>query len=142
VSSFNWTVFVSDEHAHRLAHVNLLRKEPRRLQPGDGFVARLDAPYLPKDQAVWVTRTRYGETDQEFIRAAWNSDGLAFFRWFAAQPALASVSENPRCAWFLDLRFMTPGRDALPFQYGACRDAPGAPWHAYERGEPGRILLK
>ena len=30
VSPFNWTVFVSDDEAHRFAHVNLVRKEPRR----------------------------------------------------------------------------------------------------------------
>src|ERR1700741_3553277 len=35
VSPFNGTVFVSDEETHRFAHVNLVRKEPRRYQPGD-----------------------------------------------------------------------------------------------------------
>ena len=40
VSPFNWTVFVSDDEAHRFAHVNLVRKEPRRYQPGDGFIAQ------------------------------------------------------------------------------------------------------
>ena len=144
VSPFNWTVFVSDESAHRFAHVNLARKEARNYQPGDGFVARLDAPYLPQDKAIWVTRTRFGETPEarSFAQDAWNSPGLGFFRWFADLPALAEVTENPRCAWFHDLRFMTPGRDLMPFQYGACRDGPNAPWHAYERDQPGRILLR
>src|SRR3954464_2196512 len=36
VSPFNWTVYVSDENAHEFAHVNLVRTEPRRYQPGDG----------------------------------------------------------------------------------------------------------
>ena len=31
---FNWTVFVSDEEAQRYAHVNLVRKQPRRYAPG------------------------------------------------------------------------------------------------------------
>jgi len=142
VSPFNWTVFVSDDQSHRFSHVNLVRKQPLPFQPGDGFVARIDSPYLPREQAVWVARSRYGEGDQAFVREAWNSDGLAFFRWFADLPALAAVTENPRCAWFLDLRFMTPGRDVVPFQYGACRDSPAAPWQAYERDQPGRILLR
>lgn len=142
VSPFNWTVFVSDEQAHRFSHVNLVRTRPRPYQPGDGFIARIDSPYLPKDQPVWVTRTRYGETSEDFIREAWNSDVLGFFRWFADLPALAAVTHNPMCAWFLDLRFMTPGRDAMPFQFGACREHPTAPWRAYERGERGATLLR
>jgi len=126
VSPFNWTVYVSDEQAHRFAHVNLVRTEEKRYQPGDGFIARIDAPYLPKDKAIWVVRRRYGETDQQFIAEAWNSDALAVYRWFADLPALDARQGN--CAWFVDLRFDTPGRTFTPFRYGACRDAPGAPW--------------
>jgi len=44
----------------RFAHINLVRKEPRPYRPGDGFIARLQAPYLPLEQAIWVTRPRYG----------------------------------------------------------------------------------
>ena len=131
VSPFNWTVFVSDDRVHRFAHVNLERKEPRRYQPGDGFVARVDSPYMPLEQAIWVTRTRYGEVDEARHRQAWNSDALAFFRWFAALPALDAVTEGGRCVWFVDLRFLTPGRDAMPFQVGVCSEA-GA-WRAHER---------
>jgi inner membrane protein len=131
VSPFNWTVFASDERVHRFAHVNLERREPRRYQPGDGFVARVDSPYMPLDQAIWVTRTRYGEVDEARHRRAWNSDALAFFRGFAALPALDGVTDGGRCVWFVDLRFLTPGRDAMPFQFGACQEA-GA-WRAYER---------
>ncbi len=142
VSPFNWTVFVSDEQTHRFAHVNLIRKEPRPYRPGDGFVAKIDAPYLPKDRVLWVAHTRYGETSRDFIQEAWNSDVLGFFRWFADLPALAGVTHNPMCAWFVDLRFMTPGRDAMPFQFGACREHATGPWRAYERGERGPILLR
>src|SRR5512134_1423250 len=39
VSPFNWTVFVSDEAAHRFAHVNLVRQEPR--PPAHDFVGRM-----------------------------------------------------------------------------------------------------
>ena len=146
VSPFNWTVFVSDQHAHRFAHINLRRTAPQPYQPGDGFIARIDSPYLPKDQAAWVTRSRFGESGHEFAREAWNSEVLGFFRWFADLPALAAVTENPTCAWFVDLRFMTPGRDVVPFQFGACREdarsSPASPWQAYERDQPGRILLR
>jgi inner membrane protein len=128
VSPFNWTVFVSDDEAHRFAHVNLVRKEPRRYAPGDGFIARLDAAYLPPEQMIWVTRRRYGETQEGLIREAWNSPELDFFRWFADLPAFDGMSAGSTCAWFVDLRFLTPGRDTMPFRYGACRDAPGSPW--------------
>jgi inner membrane protein len=126
VTPFNWTVFVSDDQAHRFAHINLARTEPRRYTPGDGFIARIDAPYLPLDQAIWVVRRRYGEVDQRFIEEAWRSEPLAFFRWFADLPAFDGKEGS--CAYFVDLRFDTPGRGGAPFRYGACRDAPGAPW--------------
>ncbi|HEX6156871.1 MAG TPA: metal-dependent hydrolase [Burkholderiales bacterium] len=126
VSPFNWTVFVSDDEAHRFAHVNLVRKEARRLQPGDGFIARVDAPYLPLEQAVWVTRRRYGETENDLIRGAWNSEPLAFFRWFADLPAFDGMSQG--CVWFTDLRFLTPGREGMPFRYRVCRERPGEDW--------------
>jgi hypothetical protein len=38
------------------------------------------------------------------------------------------MSTGSTCAWFVDLRFLTPGRETMPFLYGACRDRPGAPW--------------
>jgi inner membrane protein len=128
VSPFNWTVFVSDEETHRFAHVNLVRKEPRRYQPGDGFIARVDSPYLPLDQAVWVERPRYGRTDQALIREAWSSEPLHFFRWFAALPAFDGMGEGSSCVWFTDLRFLTPGRESMPFRYRVCRERSGAPW--------------
>ena len=128
VSPFNWTVFVSDEETHRFAHVNLVRKEPRRYQPGDGFIARIDSPYMPVEQAIWVKRSRYGETDSAMIRDAWNSEALAFFRWFADLPAFDGLSEGSSCVWFTDLRFLTPGRETMPFRYPVCRERPGGPW--------------
>jgi inner membrane protein len=126
VSPFNWTVFVTDDEAHRFAHVNLKREFLKIYQPGDGFVAKLDAGYLPLERAIWVTRPRYGETDGDLNRQAWNSDALGAFRWFAELPALDGVAKG--CAWFVDLRFLTPGRDFMPFRFGACRGEPGAAW--------------
>lgn len=134
VSPFNWTIFVSDDKSHRFAHVNLARREPRRYQPGDGFIARIDSPYLPVDQAAWVTHTRYGHPPYDQVgREAWNSPALAFFRWFADVPAFAGVTQGSTCVWFVDLRFLTPGRDGNPFEFGVCRDASGEPWRAYRR---------
>jgi inner membrane protein len=137
VSPFNWTVFVSDDQSHRFSHINLIRKEARPYHPGDGFIARVDSPYLPLDQAVWVTRTRYGETDQALIRDAWNSEALGFFRWFAEHPAFDGLTPGSTCVWFVDLRFDSPGRGVTPFQFGACRERPGKRWRAFERLGPG-----
>jgi inner membrane protein len=139
VSSFNWTVFVSDAEKHRTAHINLERDAPVRYQPGDGFVARLDSAYLPLSQAQWETRNRYGDSAEQQAagRAAWDSDGLAFYRWFAELPAFNGTTEEGRCIWFADLRFGSPGRDWMPFQFGACRETPGGSWRAYERLDSG-----
>jgi inner membrane protein len=143
VSPFNWTVFVSDDERHRFAHINLVRREPRRYQPGDGFIARIDSPYLPLEQAIWMERSRYGEVGQARIRDAWEAPALGFFRWFAAEPAFDGTTEGGNCVWFVDLRFATPGREVTPFQYGACRDSSRGPWRAYERAGPAaKILLR
>ncbi len=133
VSPFNWTVFVSDDERHELAHVNLVRETPRRYHPGDGFIARIDSPYMPLDKAIWVARTRYGAVESEKAKEAWNSDALRVFRWFAAEPAFDGVTEAGKCYWFVDLRFFTPGRDAAPFQFGACRESESSPWRGASR---------
>ena len=133
-TAFNWTVFVSDDEVHRYAHINLIRREPRRYQPGDGFIARIDSPYLPLDQAAWTTKTRYGQLPVDGLgKEAWNAPALAFFRWFADVPAFDGVTESSTCVWFADLRFMTPGRDTMPFRFGACRETAGGSWRAFER---------
>ena len=136
VSPFNWTVFVSDEREHHYAHVNLVRDAPREFRPGDGFVAKLDAAYRPLAMAQWETRSRYGDAPG---KEAWESPPLAFFRWFAERPAFDGRTAQPDCVWFLDLRFVNPGRDWVPFRFGACREAPESPWRAYERLDGGGI---
>jgi inner membrane protein len=137
VSPFNWTVYVSDEDVHRFAHVNLVRKEAKTA--GDGFVARLDAPFLPLAQARWETRSRFGSSREEITlaRSAWESGALDFFRWFAAKPAFDSRTAGSTCIWFVDLRFVNPGRDWVPFRFGACRDSAAAPWQTHERSDSG-----
>ena len=79
-------------------------------------------------------------------KEAWESPALDFLRWFADQPALEASTTNPECYWFLDLRFVNPGRDWVPFRFGACREdarsSPGSPWRAYERdAQGGRVPL-
>jgi inner membrane protein len=137
VSPFNWTVYVSDEAAHRFAHVNLRRREP--LPAAHDFVARMDAAFQPAAQAKWETRSRYGESAQEeaLARAAWESPALGFMRWFAEKPAFDGLGKGSTCAWFVDLRFVNPGREWVPFQYGACRESESAPWRAFERTAGG-----
>jgi len=139
VSPFNWTVYVSDDEVHRYAHVNLVRTQARSAGPGDGFVARLDAPFLPLTEARWETRTRFGalRDERELARSAWESGQLDFFRWFAAKPAFESRTQGSDCVWFVDLRFLNPGRDWVPFRFGACRESAAAPWQAYERLDSG-----
>jgi inner membrane protein len=135
VSPFNWTVFVSTAREHHFAHVNLLRETPRSFAPGDGFVAKLDAAFRPLALAEWQTRSRYG--DDVAAREAWESPALGFMRWFADQPALEAKTASPECYWFYDLRFVNPGRDRVPFRFGACRETPASPWRAYERDPEG-----
>jgi inner membrane protein len=144
VSPFNWTVFVSNDEAHHFAHVNLVRQQPRVVDAGAGFVARLDAAYLPVAQVRWETRSRYGESAQtrQLARDAWNAAALGFFRWFAGMPAFDGVTQGSTCVWFVDLRFVNPGRDWVPFRFGACRDAEGGAWRAYQRDRAlGRLPL-
>jgi len=147
VSPFNWTVFVSDAREHHYAHVNLWRDAPRAARSGDGFVARLDAYYLPLAMAKWETRPRYGASAAEAAlgRAAWDSPALDFLRWFAAHPAADGVTAGSTCVWFIDLRFVNPGREWVPFKFGACRSSADAPWRAFERvpgGEPVPVRVK
>jgi len=135
VSPFNWTVYASDALAHRFAHVNLVRREP--LPAAHDFIGRMDAAFQPLALAHWETRRRYGETEaeQRLARVAWNSSALGFMRWFAERPAFDGVTEGSTCVWFVDLRFLNPGRDWLPFRYGACQERPGGSWRAFERPE-------
>jgi inner membrane protein len=135
VSPFNWMVVVEDGEDVRYSLVNLVRREPRRLAPDAGFIARLDAVYLPLAEAQWVRATRFGasETERAIAREAWSQPRFAFYRWFAGHPVLLRVdSGNPStCAWFQDLRFFTPGRQSWPFRYGMCQED-GGRWELFQ----------
>jgi inner membrane protein len=140
VSPYNWMVIVESGERYRYALVNLERTAPR--EDAEGFIARLDAAYRPLGDAAWVEASRFGrdEAARAFAIEAWSASGFAFYRWFAAYPALLRIDRgaNESCAWFHDLRFLTPGRGALPFRYGSCRDAAGV-WRRYRLvGEASR----
>ena len=113
--------------------------------PDAGLLARLSAAYEPLATARWTRVDRYGaDADAATAREALAAPALATFRWFAGYPVLLRVDRtgDETCAWFQDLRFFTPGRDTVPFRFGACRTGSG-PWIGYELdGERGRVPLK
>jgi inner membrane protein len=146
VSAFNWMVIVRSGEDVRYSFINLARREPLRPAPDAGYVARLDAAYLPRAQAQWVHATRFGSSPAEraVAREVWSQPQFAFFRWFAEEPVLLRVdSGNPStCAWFQDLRFFTPGRDTWPFRYGMCREG-GGQWELFRLiGDSTRIAVR
>lgn len=142
VSPFNWTVIVTEDGRYHYAHVNVARKMPRPAPRADAnLLARLDAPYRPLDQAVWMRAERYGATSEDMALAhdAYGQPGFRFFRWFAAYPVfLKTDAGRDRCVWFQDLRFVTPGRDATPFRYGMCREGKGE-WRPFQLAGEERL---
>lgn len=129
VSPFNWMVILEYEDGYRYSHVNLRRQTVLEAGPEAGFIKKLDSAYRPLAQAQWETALRYGRGGEAAaVRAAFDSPPFEFFRWFSAYPALHSVvaGERDLCIWFYDLRFVTPGRGALPFIYGQCAEDGGA----------------
>ena len=136
VSPFNWTVMVEHDVGYEYAHINLVRESPRPPPTADAnLIVRLDAPYRPRKDALWMHAARYGSGADEIAlaREAYRQPEFRFFRWFAAYPSLLRVDiGNPqRCVWFHDLRFVTPGRPGTPFQYGMCSENAG-PWQPFQ----------
>ena len=145
-SPFNWTVTVFDGQAYHLAHVNTRRTEAMTADANSHFIRRFSAPYLPERMARWQQVPRFGGAGTPaWVQDAWNAPAFAFFRWFAQTPALwagpavapvttfVPVAASGRCAWFRDLRFDFPGREAGPFRYGVCLSAkPGDAARVYK----------
>lgn len=127
-SPFNWTLAVFDGRDYHVAHVNTRRREPLVAGPGDNFIRRLSAPYLPVSQAQWSRLPRFGGEDApRWVQDAWSHEAFATYRWFAGAPVLfetairrADNGSEERCAAFRDLRFEFPGRESSPFRYGVC----------------------
>lgn len=143
-SPFNWTALVFDGEAYHVAQINTHRQQRLTASADDNFLRRFSAPYLPLAEAEWRVVPRFGAdpAQRAFAMAAFERPEFAFFRWFAQYPFLASVSEEggERCAWFLDLRFETPGRET-PFRYGLCQAAGAASWQLYRADGGGRRAL-
>lgn len=143
-SPFNWTVVVFDGERTHYAHVNTRRTEPLAVRADDNFIRRFSAPYEPLDRARWHTAVMApAGPDEALVRTAWSHPEFEFFRWFAQFPAFDRVerADDGECVWFKDLRFLTPGRSALPFRYGMCRLAHGA-WRPFRLGDAGRLDVR
>lgn len=139
VSPFNWMVIVREQASYHYAFVNLRRERARTAAPDAGLIERLDAVYQPAAAADWTRTARFGDAATAALaEQAWQQPQFEFFRWFAAYPVVSKVEHgNPSsCVWFRDLRFLTPGRNNWPFNYGLCRGEAGA-WQAYESGDAG-----
>ncbi len=136
VSPFNWMVVVENGEEFRYSFVNLIRQAPLPAPaPDAGLIERLDAPYGPRAQAEWRRAERFGPPSARAqAMDAWQAAPLGFFRWFAAYPVLHRIEHAAaaRCVWFRDLRFLTPGRDTWPFQFGVCRNGADTRWSAFQ----------
>lgn len=134
VSPFNWTVIIATDEQLHYSHVNVVRKRSRTPSANAGFLERLDAPYQALTEASWHSVNRWGSaSERELTREVWRQPAFAFFRWFAQYPYVYRIDRDAQstCAWFQDLRFMTPGRAAVPFRYGMCRNAT-ADWQPFQ----------
>lgn len=144
-SPFNWMVIVDDGDRYLHASIRTVAA-PALLARLSPWIERLAAPYAAPDRAEWQVAYKFGrDADTRAVaEAAWRSPGLAFFRWFAEAPLAVDVRHgNPStCVWFQDLRFLTPGRDAWPFRYGACRSGAETEWRAYEWNGGAPVLLE
>jgi inner membrane protein len=144
VSPFNWTVMVEDDERVHRADVRLTTEPALLAMLGVPFIGRLAAPYAQRGDAQWTRRERFGsDAATSAVRAALATPELAYFRWFADHPVLYRIDRgNPStCIWFEDLRFVTPGREAVPFRHGVCREAQG-PWAAYALDGDRRVRAR
>jgi inner membrane protein len=139
----NWMVVVEKEGHYQHAYVNLTRREILA-EPGPegAFIARLNAPFNPRDLAIWHKSALYGmgSDDEPFAREAWARPEFQFFHWFAQYPVLLRVEREAgsRCAWFQDQRFVREGSAFNPFRFGMCQDAKGT-WTRHRMvGDKGR----
>jgi inner membrane protein len=130
VSPFNWMVVVEDGDRIDYTQLRLTARPALLGAIGVPLFASLAAPYAHAPDATWTRIDRFGPAQaSSLVRTAFEAPELSFFRWFAAHPALYRIDRgNPStCIWFQDLRFVTPGRNVVPFRYGVCRDGEG-PW--------------
>jgi inner membrane protein len=130
-SPFNWKLIVTEGHAHRVAHINVLGHAP--LMPAfTGPLHELAGAYRPAHAARWETHTLNAPPAGRPVPTAerlWHDERFAPFRRFATHPALHRVDHGNGCLWFTDLRYDLPAGPAT-FRYGFCPDEQGS-WQAY-----------
>lgn len=140
-SPFNWTAIVFDGERYHYAHLNTRREQAVPVRADDNFIRRLSAQYLPVDRARWEVRERFGAEEARVLASeVWGAQAFAFYRWFAMFPMLGEAEvdrDDGRCADFVDLRFLVPGREQVPFQYGLCAAADPESWRLFEREADG-----
>ena len=129
-SPLNWMVFVEERERLDYAMVRLVHGDAPPPLPADaGFIARISAPYLPLNHAIWVTTRRFGAdaVDAGLARTAWQQPEFGFYGWFAAYPMVYRVDRgNPDvCVWFQDCASSRRGGRAFPSWIGAM---PGGSW--------------
>lgn len=142
VSAYNWTVVVESGERVDYAQVRLTERPAWIALLGVPWLDRLAAPYTPAASAPWTRLDRFGTGEtRDLAREAFAARELGFFRWFAAHPTLHRIDRGQRgtCVWFEDLRFVTPGRDVVPFRFGACGD--GRDWAPFQLDGEARIPL-
>jgi inner membrane protein len=135
VAPFNWTVIVGEGERYHYAHLKLNAEILQTAAPDANWLVRALADFQPPTLANWQTAAKFGEgQDSLLARDIWARPEFAFFRWFAAAPALYRIDRHPHgaCVWFEDLRFATPGRDS-PFRFGLC----GPEWQSYRLNRDG-----
>ena len=148
LSPYNWVVITQQPAQLHYAYISLWREQvPPEPGADAGFFERVGAPYRPLVAAQWEERGLFGNAaevaDRALIEEAWRAPAFAFFRWFADYPMFYRIDREGRhvCAWFEDLRFITPGRAQVPFRYGLCREGDGA-WQAHRlHGDGSRVAV-
>jgi inner membrane protein len=135
LSPFHWMIVLELRDAYRLGYVSLVREEIPPVAPRAGWLRHVYASYRPVEHIAWREVPRFGASpeDRPLVHEAWRSPVLAPYRRFAMFPALYRLdrSATRTCVWFHDLRFALVGR-TVPFRFGACRSADGAPWRLFQ----------
>jgi len=147
LSPLHWTLVVQTPAGYRYSHVDVARRDMPVVSADDGFFARIQNVFVPVGAARWLEVSRFGTVDGNQavgvaqVRALWDDPDFAFYRSFAALPALysTSVQQGRPCATFQDLRFLSPGRDSQPFRFGICgATSPLAKPFVYTLDDAGR----
>lgn len=124
-SPFRWMILIQGQDRYWYTHLNLWHQEaPAATDPNGGWLSRFHSAFPSAEQAVWQPVSAFGNDSRETALAhqVFNHPRFAFYRWFAAYPALYRIEHRPDgdCAWFEDLRFKFPGLERSTFRFGMC----------------------